>query len=238
MMSHQEEYPRVPYLPLTKVIPGLGAVSIEHFHDAEIPEIYEMVCGAARRGEDIGVDEYPSLDDWMERIYMEALAAGIITVRHRSTKVLKAAIHFHCSRFSRSLTPCLAETKLVMADGVRKKPDTFLELVTLSEQLVRDSGCGFVGTTIESFIHNHDSIKALRSARFHVTCTMPALVKAPKIGLTESVIFYKDFGTPFPQVCLPVNQYADPTCSDHRLFCARFDRYCLLPWKSWAGAIT
>ena len=203
-MSHQEEYPRVPYLPFTKVLPGLGDVCVAHFKDEEIPEIYDLVCGAATRGEDVGVDEFPTLDDWMDKIYGEAPAAGIITVRDTESKVLKAVVHFHASRFSRSLTPCLAETKLVMAEGVRNNPATFRELVTLSSELVRDCTgavyCGYVGTTIESFVHNHDTIKALRSARFHITCMMPCLVKAANIGLTESVIFYKDFGTPLPQV--------------------------------------
>lgn len=198
---HGAKSPCIPYLPQVRFIDGLGSVLLEHFKPNEMEEIYNLLCAAAVRGEDVGADEYPTFEDWLDAFDFAKKfhAGGIVTIRENKTYMLKAIIYWRNSRYSRSLTPCLAEMKLVMAEGVRDT-SAFHDLLNLGAEMIKNCGVGFVGMIIETFLSDHNGIKVYRDNRFNIAMIVPALIKHPKLGMTECAVYHKDFGTPLPSV--------------------------------------
>lgn len=190
--------PTIPCLPAIKTL-GIGRVRIAHYEDSEVGGIFQFLQNAAKRGENVGSDEYPSCEAFLEKVLNQMSPGTIITFNDAANGQMRAAAIFHNSAFTRSVSNLfLADMRLVTAPDIWQNPSLLGELLKECLDLLADWPVGFRGVMIECFLTSQVFINAMKGLKFSLTTIIPQVVKHISFGLMDSYVFYKELPVETP----------------------------------------
>lgn len=192
MMAGAVDIPAIPYLPTTKSL-LIGRVQISHYNKGEVSEIFQFIQRAAKRGDNVGIDEFISEEAFCDRILVQCAPSTILTFRDVQKRDLQAVIFFHTSLFTRSrFKPFLVDLRLVTLAATWENQAALKELLEVGLALLSDWPVGYQSVMAQSFLSSQTFIRALQEIKFTLRSVIPKIVKHSRFGLIDSYVFNKE----------------------------------------------
>jgi len=161
---------------------------IAQLRDEDIEEAYNIVRGAAERGDNVGVDEIPTIDHL--KYILKYYSAW--TLSDLSSGNIEGLIMIGACRFVRSERPTLAQAMIMTSPALSRKM-IFRELAEIACEFALTMGSGFSACMVEVFVTCTEQMMAYREAGFIITCVIPTAGKmAGKSSYISSYIMYKE----------------------------------------------
>lgn len=191
----------LPYLPALLHIRANLSLYVDILSSNHFAEAYRLVQAAALRGDNIGLDEFPTAES-----FLEVLEAGdSYMALDSATGRLVALIVIAPCNYSRSVDPIYADGYIVLAEDLQQL-DIFRQLLRLSLRMTLD--LEYEGCLVNTFVNHTNSILALRAEGFLPMGCIPMSGFIHKQGWTESMILFKDLKQACPVSVLPTHSPA------------------------------
>ena len=156
------------------------------------PEAFQLTSAAATRGDNVGVNEFPTAGDFDALLDDCSTALALFDP---TTNRLEGLILVTPCRYVRSVRPTLCTVYVITDEGLSTRT-VWRELVKVAENVARTSGGGcFSACVADVFVVCTERMLALREAGFVVTACVPDAGKlAGYSGYTGNYLMYKDLG--------------------------------------------
>lgn len=181
--------------PVTAVLKRSGeTVVVENLEEKDLTETFQLLETAAKRGDNVGVDEYRNVGDFLETIPL----GSAFKVRKLRSEVIDAVITVGPCLASRSIRPCLASLQVFTSEGFSRE-SIWRDCVEMAIGYARQHPFGFSACVTDVFGHCLERITALRTDGFVISASVP---RAGKIVYRDgkspihmhSYVMYKDIG--------------------------------------------
>ena len=172
-------------------------VIVEKLMSERLQEAFQMVSDAAKRADNVGVDEYPTIN-YMERLVQRSTAAlGLRTVD--DGRLAGIVIVTPCI-YARSPRPTLCTAVVVTSTSVCS--DAWRDVIDVAMDTARRLPEMYSACVMNVFVSCISRLLALRRAGFTITACIPYAGKVAGFpGYVSNYIMYKDLGNaPQPPV--------------------------------------
>lgn len=168
----------------------LKTLLVDNLPPDQHSEAFALVQDSAARGDNIGVDEFPTLEDFRDVL----LCSAAFSLRDATSGTLLSVIVVHPSNYSRSQGPYFATLQLITADEISQK-SYWRDLARLSRDLVIRLKLRYGAVVVNVFCPCVDRLQALTEEGFVVTaCVNEAGTLVGSRSLTCSYILNSEFG--------------------------------------------
>lgn len=156
-------------------------------------DAFWLICDAAKRGDNIGIDEISTTEKFESKLRH---AATTLTLSDVETKTIECLLLVEECRFVRSVHPTLASLYIVTSRKFSKKI-FWQDLIQLAQTVViRASSHGFSAFVVEVFVTCVERMMAFREVGFFITSWVPDAGKLAGFpGFCSSYIMYKQFAS-------------------------------------------
>jgi hypothetical protein len=161
-------------------------------------EAFLLVSDAARRADNVGTDEIPSLE-YFDKIlgYADDVIAihNVDSTGSNSAMVGLLAV-FPC-RYVRSCHPSNCSLFIVTGESISSRL-VWRDLARLGYDMGIRGNRGYTGCTIDVFVTSYELVASLRDEGFVITAFIPeaGLVNGHPGRHTDSYVMYKELNTP------------------------------------------
>ena len=176
---------RLSYLPSVVQFSSEYELLVSSLPPSRIGEAYALICAAALKGDNIGLDEFPDEATLRQVIELSDAYIGQDPV----TGAMKALMVIEPSNLCRSEWPLYADAYLVIEQEVYDKK-VYGAIVRLMVQFIAD--LGYEGMLVNTFSRHTTSIHALRNEGFLVVGSLPFSGYLANKGWAESLVLFKD----------------------------------------------
>lgn len=190
-------------LPVTTKLKLSGeTVVVEELKEEDFAEAFSLLERAAKRGDNVGVDEYRNVDDLLE----DFCFGSVFAVRsHRGGSPIDALLMVGPCLASRTIRPCLASAQVVTSEGFAREP-LWRDFFEMAIGFAKQHSFGFSACVTQVFIHCIERVTALRKDGFVICATVPKAGKVVRRNGASPVhmhgyLMYKEFGPADNQVC-------------------------------------
>lgn len=164
-------------LPVTTKLKLSGeTVVVEELKEGDFAEAFSLLERAAKRGDNVGVDEYRSVGDLLE----DFCFGSVFAVRSHHRRVgspIDALLMVGPCLASRTIRPCLASVQVVTSEGFARE-SFWRDFFEMAIGLAKRHSFGFSACVTQVFIHCIERVTALRKDGFVICATVP---KAGKV---------------------------------------------------------
>jgi hypothetical protein len=161
-------------------------------------EAFRLVTDAARRSDNIGVDEIPSIEYFIDILnHADDIIALYDDVTTGRDSLMVGLLVVFPSRYIRSIHPSTCHLLIVTGESISSRL-VWRDLVQIGFQLAFGVQRGYTGCSVDVFATCHERVVAMRDEGLVITACIPdaGLVAAYPDRHIDSYVMYKELAIP------------------------------------------
>ena len=175
---------------------------VDTLTSARLQQAFQLVCDAADRADNVGVDEYPTIEHFEQLIRRSSAA---VSLRAADDGRLAGIIIVTPCIYARSPRPTLCTAVIVTSTSLcSSTSDAWRDVIDVAMDTARQLPERYSACVTNVFVTCVSQMLALREAGFMITACIPHAGKVAGFpGYVSNYVMYKDLGTvPQPPVTI------------------------------------